>query len=45
MGKSNEGEEIEKYKDSLKNIIDSIDNIHILKYFYKLIPKLLKEWQ
>lgn len=37
--------DIIKYRNDLEDIINSINDVHILKYFMRLIPKLVKEWQ
>lgn len=34
----------EEYREELKRLFDEIDNNRLLKYFYILLPKLVKEW-
>lgn len=35
----------EEYRIELRKIFDSVDSNRILRYFYILLPKLIKEWQ
>lgn len=35
----------EEYKEELRKIFEVVDNNNILRYFYLLLPKLIKEWQ
>ena len=34
----------EEYRKELKKLFDEIDNNRLLKYFYILLPRLVKEW-
>lgn len=34
----------EEYREELKRLFDEIDNNMLLRYFYILLPKLVKEW-
>lgn len=35
----------EEYKIELSKIFQNVDNNRLLRYFYKLIPKLIEEWK
>ena len=35
----------EEYRTELRKIFDGVDSNRILRYFYILLPKLIKEWQ
>lgn len=35
----------EEYKTELHKMIDNIDSNRLLRYFYKILPRLIKEWQ
>lgn len=35
----------EEYRVELQKIINQVDSNRILRYFYILLPKLIKEWQ
>lgn len=35
----------EEYREELRTIFDNVDSNRILRYFYILLPKLIKEWQ
>ena len=34
----------EEYREELRKIFDGVDNNRVLRYFYILLPKLIKEW-
>ena len=35
----------EEYREELQKIFNNVDSNRILRYFYILLPKLIKEWQ
>ena len=35
----------EEYRMELQKIFNNVDSNRILRYFYILLPKLIKEWQ
>lgn len=35
----------EQYREELNKVFACVDNNDILRYFYILLPKLIKEWQ
>lgn len=34
----------EEYRIELQKVFDEVDNNMLLRYFYILLPKLIKEW-
>lgn len=34
----------EEYREELRKLFNEIDNNMLLRYFYILLPKLVKEW-
>ena len=34
----------DEYKELFKNMIDELDNIRMLRYFYVLVSKLIQAW-
>lgn len=46
MGNIEEGKmSNEEYREGIRKILEKVDNSNILRYFYVLLPGLIKEWQ
>lgn len=35
----------EQYREELNKMFANVENNSVLRYFYMLLPKLIKEWQ